>query len=160
MKILVADDCITNNPEFAPVVVPQSEYYTFIIHANATLFLFQNGENVNPQIENGNKLVVEYRYRKPVNPMIKDAGYTESILFEIDPDVTKFLLSGKALDESKALYGNLCFCPDAGYHPITEGCIKGKKLNRKEWLIEINIKAYGKNREFSKMLSEKFIIKE
>ena len=150
MKSLVTEDCITNNSDFAPIKTSGSDNYTLAVHDNATLFLFQDGEQIVPQIENGKKLVFEYRYTKSVNPLMKDAGYNESILFEIDPEVNKFLLNGALLEKAKAMYGNLCFCPDAGYHPIKEGCIRGKKTGKDEWQVDINIKAYGTDREFTK----------
>ncbi len=157
-QLTAVDDCITNNPEFIPATVPTTDNYSLVIHENASLDLFQNGDELVPQIENGNKLVFEYLYKKSVNPMMVDAGYTEHILFEIDALSKSFLLSGSALEAAKAMYGNLCFCIDAGYYPIKSGCIKGKKSGKNSWEIEMIIKAFGNTREFSKMLSEKFVI--
>ncbi len=159
-KLVQDTDCIASNPEFKPAEIPKNDNYSLVIHENASLTLFPNGEQVTPQIDNGNKLVFEYLYKKPVNPMMTDAGYEESILFEIDPQSDSFLLSGSELDSARAVYGNLCFCIDAGYHPITGGCIRGRKTGKNEWQIDMNIEAFGRSREFSKMLSEKFSVAE
>ena len=149
-------DCIGGNIEFAPAELPETENYRLLVYKNSSLFLFQNGEDLTLQIDSGNKFVFEYQYSKPVNPMMVDAGYTETILFEIDPGLDRFLLSGALLQGAKAVYGNLCFCADAGYHPVSDGCIAGRKTGKNEWQVKMNIKAYGQNREFSKMLSETF----
>jgi len=92
--------------------------------------------------------------------MMLDAGYTETILFEVNPELVNFLLTGTALEEANTLYGNLCFCPDAGYHFVKDGCIKGKKYGKNEWQVEMNIKAHGQTREFSKILSGRFKLTE
>ena len=159
-KLVQDNDCITDNPEYKPAEIPKNNNYSFVIHKDASLSLFPNGEQVMPQIDNGNNLVFEYFYKKPVNPMMTDAGYEERILFEINPQSDNFLLNGSELDSAKAVYGNLCFCIDGGYHPITGGCIRGKKTGKNEWQIDMNIKAFGRSREFSKMLSEKFSVAE
>jgi hypothetical protein len=151
------DDCLINTTtDFTPERIPQTNDYLLQVYENASIFIFENGEELTVQIDSGNKLVFEYSYNRAINPLMVDAGYNETILFEVDAVSKKFLLKGSALEGAKAVYGNLCYCPDAGYHLIKEGCIRGRKSGRDEWQVEMNVKAYGQHREFSKMLSEKF----
>lgn len=157
-KLASVGDCITNNPDFNPVEIPRNENYKLVVHEQATLSLFQNGDELVPEIDSGNMLVFEYQFQRPVKPGMTDAGYMEHILFETDARSENFVLNEADLQTAKAMYGNLCFCVDAGYHPVTGGCIKGWKSGDNEWHIEMNVQASGKNREFSKMLSEEFLI--
>jgi len=156
-NVVKAGDCISGDSAFIPEVITSYDNYKMVFYKDASLVISEAGT---PEVKSGNKLVFEYLYHKKPAKQKKDAGYNERILFEADPLSGTFLLSDDELKAAHAAYGNLCFCPDAGYHQITVGCIKGTETGTGVWHIEMNIKAYGQERVFTKMLSEKFLLTE
>ena len=151
------DNCIDNNESFQPVDIPETdEHYHLDIFNNSEIDLSEY--NNEATIVAGDKIVFKYRYSKDDDPMIMDDEYSEVITFEVDTTITDFIISGENLSRANAVYGNLCYCFNGGYFLISNGCIKGTKLNDLEWQIDINIET--KNGLFSKMLSEVFTVSE
>ena len=148
------ENCIDNNPEFIPETISDAGFHQLAVYPNSTI-------NYNPYeigIGNGDKTVFYFSYSEDPLPMAIDDEFQEVIAFEIDSNMEEFLISGRDLNKSSALYGNLCFCAVAGYFPITSGCIKGERINENEWQVEIYIIAEKEDAVFTKMLSEIFII--
>jgi hypothetical protein len=151
------ENCIDNNPEFIPETISDAGGHQLIIYSNSKINLnTENGYN-DVFIVDGDKSVFYYSYYEDPYPMAIDDEFQEVIVFEIDPKIDEFLISGADLKKSNAFFGNICFCSPAGYFPITSGCIKGKKINDSEWQVDINILAEKEKSVFTKMLSERFI---
>lgn len=97
----------------------------------------------------------QQRVRFPVRivkndkPFIADDEFTQRILFEIPAGLDSFLISGESLQNSNAVYGNLCFCLNRGLFHIDNGCIKGEKINR-SWKVAMNISAQATQGTFPK----------
>ncbi len=75
--------------------------------------------------------VIQYKYkRNPPNETLKDGNYTEEITFEIDNSVTNLNLSNQDLQNTKMLFGRLCFCKgQTGQYKVNEGKIDLVKSN-------------------------------
>ena len=50
-------------------------------------------------IGDGEQLVFEYRFIQPSDPQLPDSGYSESIVFEIDPTLSEFSFSNESLTQ-------------------------------------------------------------
>jgi hypothetical protein len=67
-----------------------------------------------------------YRYELSENKdeQYMDGGYREEIIFELPSDLKNSVISGKAILQTKALFGVFCYCKGkAGYYFINEGTI-------------------------------------
>lgn len=151
------NNCIDNNPDFVPEEIQDSENYKLVFYTNSSINVFENEAEINNAvIEPGKFIVFQYRFNNNDDPLIADDEYTEILQFEIDPELERFTISGNSLKQSRAVYGEFCFCLDSGFLWITDGCIKGKKINSTRWQIEINISAKTKTGKLTKMLSGTF----
>ena len=103
-------------------------------------------------------MVFQFNYSYNDDPIIIDDEYSEEIKVEIEPGINNFIISGDDLRKSNAVFGTFNFSPNAGYHRITDGCIKGIKINENEWQIDLNIIASAEYGDLAKMLSERFTI--
>lgn len=77
------------------------------------------------------KTVVKYTYKTITDPKIKDAGYSEEIIFETDDKWSGLNTSGSDIQKTKMLFGVHCFCRGkAGFYKIEKGNISyaNKKL--------------------------------
>lgn len=78
------------------------------------------------------KTVIKYSYSKQSDPALQDDGYSEEVLFETNSDITEFNYSDASLQDTKMLFGVMCFCRGkAGFYKVTEGSMKysGKTLH-------------------------------
>lgn len=85
--------------------VPTSKpYYTIESNEGTTVYRFKMSENVEQQYVDG--------------------GYHEEIIFQLPSDFKTGILTGKELENTKALFGVFCYCKGkAGYYTITKGTI-------------------------------------
>lgn len=77
------------------------------------------------------KTVIKYSYSKHTDTALQDDGYNEDILFEVNSDYTEFSYTDAALQDTKMLFGVMCFCRGkAGFYKVTEGSVtyNGKNL--------------------------------
>jgi len=152
------ENCIDNNPGFNPEPVPEMGSLSLTFYNNSKITTRQQDGITYAEITSGDMTVFQYYYTVDPEPMAIDDEYEHVILFEVSVGTDEFLLSGNDLDRANAMFGNFCFCSAVGYFPITSGCIKGQKMNKGEWHIDINILAEIENQHyFSKMLSERFL---
>jgi len=99
-------------------------------------------------IDTGENLVFEYRFDKYFEnaKAMADAGYFETVRFEIDSDLDKFSYSDEELINIKAVLTKYCYC---GFTPSDlkngnpKGTISGEKISNNKWNININITFYG-----------------
>lgn len=73
-----------------------------------------------------NTTVVLYQYDKNVPANLADAGYRETIVFEVNNTDQLLDLSGKALQQTKMLFGRMCFCArgQTGNFRVEQGSLK------------------------------------
>lgn len=88
------------------------------------------------QVLDGDELVFEYQQRKDEYADMTDDEYTEKILFSVPKKAASFNYTGTTL---KAAFLMGCFCPDRGWHQISDGFIKGKKLKNNTWKVEMDV---------------------
>ena len=126
----------------------------FEIQPNAEIFLVEDSLISEFDVVNGNNLVFQYQYVKNDSKRIADDEYTERIFFEINADVTEFLVSNEELVNINAIFYRACFCPAPAFRRITAGTISGIKEKDLTWKIEadLEIETDGSvvNRSFSK----------
>jgi len=155
------NNCIDNNENFQPVVISDYHNYQMIFYNDTEIKIYTKDERLNgAQVEPGSNLVFLYGYTYDDDPVIVDDEYAEVILFEIKKGLDDFIISDTDLKECNAMlgvFGNMLEC---GYHWLTDGCIKGVKISENEWQIDINIITEAEYGDFSKMISERFTIKE
>jgi hypothetical protein len=60
--------------------------------------------------------------------------------FEIETGIDNFIISDDDLGQCNAVFGIFAFVPDGGYHRITGGCIKGFRMNEREWRISVPVR--------------------
>ncbi|MEZ0006207.1 hypothetical protein ABH942_001570 [Flavobacterium sp. 28YEA47A] len=82
--------------------------------------------------ENPDKVVFLYNYQEKIaDKTLKDAGYREEIVFEVDKNYTDFSFSDKGIQSTKMLFGVFCYCKGkAGNYKVTKGSLikKGSDL--------------------------------
>lgn len=77
------------------------------------------------------KTVIKYTYKTITDPKIKDAGYSEEIIFETDDKWSNLNAGDTDIQKTKMLFGVHCFCRGkAGFYKIEKGNINytNKKL--------------------------------
>lgn len=90
-------------------------------------------------VASGENLVFKYEYRIPSDPEIADSGFTEILLFEIDRNLTFFVVSDAELSQINAFYRQVCFCATNDSFPVTGGTIQGRQRSTSSWEIDIDL---------------------
>ncbi len=73
----------------------------------------------------GTKTVFIYTYKEePVNKNLRDAGYTEEVIFEIKGKIKEMELKDEELKKVNLLVGIHGFFKRAGVYPVTKGYLK------------------------------------
>jgi hypothetical protein len=66
-------------------------------------------------------LVVKFHYKRDEVKGVMDAGLSEYVYLEFDPEDEQIILKDKELQKVKMVYGRICFCTDNGYYPVKQG---------------------------------------
>jgi hypothetical protein len=107
-----------------PVVnCPEGGDCTFEVLQNSSLALKRDGIGMlYPEIEEGNKVVIRYHYKKDTDPSVMDSSYSEYVLMEIDSGRVELSLRDKQLQKVKMTFGRICYCKgEMGYFPVRNG---------------------------------------
>lgn len=81
--------------------------------------------------------VVQYQYQRNPREGIQDSEYAETVLFEIPNANGTLSLSNLDLQQTKMIYGRLCFCRgQTGYYSVSEGKLH---LTKKNNLIQFEL---------------------
>lgn len=88
----------------------------------------------------GDFRVFQYEYHYNDNPGIADDEFNDILLFQLDPDLTEFTLTGKSeLESASVVFKRLCYCFAVQFYNATDGTITGKKISDGVWRISINV---------------------
>lgn len=90
------------------------------------------------QIKRGSNIV--FSYNKIVSDIKKDTiiNRSESIVFQVPPNVKRFDYKGTAvIDSAHAFY--MISAPKLAQYPISGGEIKGHKLNDQKWQVDLSV---------------------
>ncbi len=117
----------------------QSEYTLLKYYENSSIQTQDDPNFFLATVENGNNLVFEYEYVLEADPDIADSGFSETILFEIDPSLEEFSYTDQQLEGIKTYYRHICFCASIESILVNSGSISGTKINNNLWNIDINI---------------------
>ena len=90
-------------------------------------------------IDSGDNLVFQYQFVVDSEPNIADSGFSETILFEIDPSLTEFSFSDNDLLTTNAFYRQICFCDNVESITIESGNISGIRRSSNSWQIDIDV---------------------
>jgi hypothetical protein len=102
---------------------PEDGDCSFEILENSVLNLSygQDGK-LNPQVHEGDKIVIRYRYKRSNSKDAMDSSYSEYVYLEIDPDQSPIILKDEELKKVKMTFGRICYCKGAmGYFPVLQG---------------------------------------
>lgn len=117
----------------------QTEFTTFKYFESSSIQTQNDPNFFLASIENGNNLVFEYKYVLEADPDIADSGFSETILFEIDPSLEEFTYRDQELEGINTYYRHICFCESIESILVNSGSISGTKINNNSWNIDINI---------------------
>lgn len=141
--------------------VNKAEYsFEFVENSGLTINTVDESYMKYGVIEEGGKTVFKYRYTAEDDEQIADDEYSEYIYFEIEPDVTNFLIEDEGLIDAKVTLTKACFCffgYDSEKDVAPKGSISGEKRSDNQWEIELNVTFYG---DEEKRLNESFILTE
>jgi len=149
-------NCIDNNEDFKPIDISDNDYYELIFYNNSKIKLNENSE-ISATIVPGENIVFRY-FTSNTDSAQPDSFIQESIIFEIENYIENFILSDNNIEKACAEYVRSCYCPNINYR-INDGCIKGQKLSKDEWQIDINVTIVTEGSEL-KMISEIFNVAE
>ena len=138
----------------------QEESTDLKIYENSRIVTAVDPEFFVASINSGNKRVFKYKFNREADPIIPDSGYRETIIFEIDPEETKFSLLDDELPNIKAFYRQVCLCRNTESVQITSGKISGTKISATKWNIFIDVDIIFKEGQnpVNKQISGNFIL--
>lgn len=102
---------------------PEGGDCTFEVLQNSTLKLKTDQTGASYlEIEEGDKVVIKYHFKKDPDPDALDSSHSEYLYFEIDPGRVEISLKDSELQRVKMIYGRICFCKgESGYFPVRKG---------------------------------------
>jgi len=112
---------------------------TYEVFNNATLEITELEYDTIVNIVPGNNRVFSYWFRDEGGLRVIDDELYETIVFEIDPELTEFSFSDQDFHQINAYFGRTCYCGNYGYYVIDNGTIKGGQLNERQWLVAIEV---------------------
>jgi len=153
-------DCLTSSSDFKPDDCPGNGSCSFEFYPESKLEVLNDAQGIQFKLKEGKNLVFHFEYTRHVSPLITDAGYSESIYFEVKSGCKSFLIREEDLEDSGAIFGRFCFCPDFGYFRISQGCIFGNKINDRTWNVSLNLTATSQSSAYNRMKQRDFLKKE
>ncbi|HSJ12417.1 MAG TPA: hypothetical protein VK916_07010 [Gillisia sp.] len=160
---LKAPQCIDGNAEYDPEIILEETttnltIYNLEIFENAQIEVDEDTTYSIPRtiiinereviyysktkVISGNKTVFRYQYIEIGEERYADDEVVEIILFEVEPGLEEFFLSGEEeLLKANAHYELYCYCPFTimGTNAMNNACIKGKKTSDDTWQVDISI---------------------
>lgn len=120
-------------------ICPQDGECSLQIFKNKALLINTDNVKINYSlVDNPEKNVIQYQYKKNVNQSDVDGGYREEVIFEVDSN-TSDELKDNQLQTVKMLYGRYCFCRgQTGLFNVVSGNLNFE--NKKELNFELNFK--------------------
>lgn len=147
---------------FVPTECPEDGSCKFDILLNKQLELKKDEFNsFYPVItDNESQLLLVFEYKKNEIENTADGGYKEIIYVQLNKENLDLNLVDLELEKVKLTFARLCFCRDNnGYFPINKGTLTLKKLNKKEYLLTIQLNTNGIPNVIN-TVSEIFALKE
>lgn len=112
---------------------PKTECTLEILENKSLLVKTDDTNHIYYQLQEASgKTVVKYTYKTISNPKLKDAGYSEEIIFETDEKLSNLNANNADIQKTKMLFGVHCFCRGkAGFYKVEQGNMSyvNKKLN-------------------------------
>ena len=138
----------------------QEESTDLKIYENSRITTPVDSELFVAALDSGKNLVFKYKFNREADPKIPDSGYRETIIFEIDPEETKFSFLDNELPTIKPFYRQVCFCRNTESVKIVHGKISGTKISATKWNIYMDVDIVFKEGQnpVNKQISGNFIL--
>jgi hypothetical protein len=91
-------------------------------------------------VVDGEHLLFHYSHTAEDCKNVRDDEWQENLLFIVDKDATSFEVSDDALREIKCYYYQDGAWTNSTHFEITDGSIKGTKINDNTWDVTVSIK--------------------
>lgn len=121
--------------------VENPENTDYIVYQNASLVINETENGTFMEVEDGDKLVFEYKYSTEGQPEIADDEFTEVVYFELDHNTGDFTLDESDFEATRTYLGRFCFCGNTGFFPVTSGIIEGEKTGDLRWNVTLDVEA-------------------
>lgn len=121
------------------IVCPQEGECSVQIFKDKALIINSDNIKINYSlVDNPEKNVVQYQYKKNLKQSDVDGGYREEVLFEVDSNKSEKLID-QELQTVKMIFGRYCFCRgQTGLYKVVLGNLSFE--NKKEFNFELNFK--------------------
>lgn len=114
--------------------------------------------NVNNfSIVNGNDLVFSYNHIPQTDPASRKS-YSESIVFQINPNLTNFHYQDAQIDSIHGFY--MQDSDTLIQESIKDGEITGKRVNDTTWNVHLSVKVRGQNGLMTRTLNHNFVVQK
>lgn len=124
------------NPQAEMEFNPEVKSYIFSKNSSVKLGPWDNGY-LPFSFEKGKNWVFRYYFKSKEFKMVADDEYSETLAFQIPAQKGKSFQIKGDLRKYKVVYSPSCFCRDAGARDVKSGFIKGKKVGKDKWEIEL-----------------------
>ncbi len=93
------------------------------------------------EINEGDKMVLKFEYKRHEIPNTVDGHYSEQILMELNPDNLDLELENVEFKNIKLLFARFCYCKgQTGYYPVKQGKLSISKLSKDKFKLNLNFK--------------------
>jgi len=129
------------------------EEYEHTIKANSRIDTLTGGSSIfSFQVNSDpNKNVFIYTHTSERCKMVADAGYRETLVFEVPANANSFSYTNDELKNANTYYKMSCYC-DVNARMVVQGTIKGQKISAAMWTVEadLTMPLTNKNISFNK----------
>ena len=95
------------------------------------------------EIADGSKNVFKHNYIAAENPRIIDDEYSETLFFQVDPQLDTFRFENDGLEQANCYFTVNCLACPPGPYKVRRGTIIGEKTGPNEYLVNANISLPG-----------------
>lgn len=89
------------------------------------------------EIEEGNKIILKFEYKRTANPDLSDPNYREEVFILLNPNEVE--LETNNFKRTPIIFGRWCFCKgQAGNFRVRKGKLSIKKLKNNYYYLELN----------------------
>jgi hypothetical protein len=133
---------------------------TYVFHKNSLLQnpVLEGTYMKHSNIQPGGDFVFEYRYVYDDNEIIADDEYSETIRFQIDPNLESFDYTDAEMNSTNITFSKICYCYfpyESARNVAPKGTMEGTKISETEWRIKMNVVFYGEDR---RVLDQNFFL--
>lgn len=124
------------------VECPEDGNCSFELFPNSSINLVvREGTSSYTTIEEGNKTVFKFSFKRNVDQQVVDGHYIEEVFAEFDSDISELNLENKELRQVNLILNRICFCKGSyGSYIVTKGQLTLKKMKKNTYSLRIDFK--------------------